>query len=258
MEQKETIKNRKGQGVVVLIQKAEAQKGLAFVMHGLGGFKEQPHIKIMAGAFYENGYTAVSFDTTNTFGESGGDYSDATITNYYEDLEDVIQWAESQDWFEKPFALAGHSLGGICTALFAEKYSEKVKALAPISTVVSGKLSMETKYERGIAEGWKRTGWLEEKSFSLPGIIKRLKWSHMEDRMKYDLLPMVKKLTMPVLLIVGERDQSTPLKHQKILFAALPGQKELHVINGSGHTFRKEEHLAELKKIFDSWIKTIG
>lgn len=70
-----------------------SQQGLAFVMHGLGGFKEQPHLQVMAKAFLANGYTVVRFDTTNTFGESDGRYEDATTTNYYEDLEAVIAWA---------------------------------------------------------------------------------------------------------------------------------------------------------------------
>src|SRR3989344_3292352 len=248
---KQIIQNRKGQKIVILVDGAENKNGIAFVMHGLGGFKEQPHIQTMAEAFLENGYTAVRFDTTNTFGESAGDYEKATITNYYEDLEDVIAWSEGQPWYHEPFALAGHSLGGICTALFAEKYPKKVKALAPISTVVSGKLSFETKEEE--AGEWKRTGWRETPRISKPG-VKRLPWSHMEDRLKYDLLPEAKKLSMPALMVVGSEDASTPLEHQKILFDALPGRKEFHVIAGSGHTFRAEKHIAELRQIFIKWI----
>src|SRR5437667_2029568 len=116
-------------------------KGLAFVMHGLGGTKDEAHIKIFAEAFKEKGFTVVRFDTTNTFGESAGTYEDATVTNYYEDLEDIITWAKSQAWYQEPFYLIGHSLGGISTTLYAEKYPKEIKGLAPISTVVSGTLS---------------------------------------------------------------------------------------------------------------------
>ena len=45
------IKNRKNQNVSVIIEKVDNQKGLVFVMHGLGGFKEQPHIEIFAKVF---------------------------------------------------------------------------------------------------------------------------------------------------------------------------------------------------------------
>jgi alpha/beta superfamily hydrolase len=84
------IKNRQNQNIAIVINKHENSKGIAFIMHGLGGFKEQPHIQLMASTFFEQGYTTILFDTTNSIGESDGKYEDATMQNYYEDLEDVI------------------------------------------------------------------------------------------------------------------------------------------------------------------------
>jgi len=250
------INNRKNQKIVVLLEKVENQKGLVFVMHGLGGFKEQLHIQAFAEAFLEEGFTVVRFDTTNTFGESEGNYENATTTNYYEDLEDVIKWASSQEWYEEHFWLIGHSLGGISTALYAENYPEKVVAVAPISTVVSGKLTLET--DREEIKNWKETGWRITESKSKQGLIKRLPWSHMEDRIKYNLLLRADKLMMPVLLIVGSEDDTTLLKHQQILFDKLPGEKEMHVIEGAGHTFREKEHLETIKHILKHWIEKIN
>ncbi len=254
--QKLFIKNRKEQNVSVIVEQTENQNGLAFVMHGLGGFKEQNHIITIANAFQERGFTVVRFDTTNTFGESDGKYEDATITNYYEDLEDVISWAKDQVWYQELFALSGHSLGGICTALFAERYPEKVLALAPISPVVSGQLSVEAhkRFKPDDFMRWEKTGWKEEQSVSRPGVIKRLPWTHIIDRLQYDLLPKASKLTMPVLLIVGENDTATPPDQVGILFNALPGEKEFHVIKNAPHTFREKEHLGEIRSLFLNWI----
>lgn len=254
---KTKIENRKKEKISVIVNTSENQKGLAFVMHGLGGFKEQDQIQTFATAFAGRGFTTVLFDTTNTIGESDGKYEDATITNYLEDLEDVIDWASDQEWYQEPFCLSGHSLGGICTSLFAENYPEKVLALAPISPVVSGKLSLEAskKYETKDLEEWKKTGWLIKESASKKGLVKKLRWSHMEDRLKYDLIPNVDKLTMPVLIIVGENDTSTPPEHVEILFRAIPGnKKEYHVIKDVPHTFREKQHLAEVKRLFLNWI----
>ncbi len=248
------ILNREGKKIAVVVEDKTSAGGLAFVMHGLGGWKEQLHVQAFAQAFRENDFTVVLFDATHSFGESEGDYADATTTNYYQDLEDVINWAKTQTWYQEPFWLAGHSLGGISVALFGENYPDKVKALAPISTVVSGKISAESS-EKEYLEEWKRTGWLSRPSLSRPGLIKKLKWSEMEDRMKYDLLPKASKLTMPVLMIVGDRDYGTPPEHQKILYGALPGEKELHIIKGAPHTFMEPEHLKEITSIFDKWIK---
>ena len=253
---KETIKNRKNQRVVALIEESQNSKGLVFVMHGLSGNKEELHIQAIAEAFKEQDYSVIRFDTTNTFGESEGQFEDATVTNYYEDLEDVIEWSRKQKWYKEPFVLAGHSLGSICILLFAEKFQSKVKALAPISTVISGKLSLETKSHSQDIEEWKRGGVLVWKGHS--GRIKRLKWSHMEDRLRYDVLKDINKIKVPVLLIVGEKDESTPVKHQKILYDALKCEKEFHIIKESEHTFKESKELTELKSLFEYWIKKLN
>ena len=52
----------------------------------------------------------------------------------------------------------------------------------------------------------------------------------MEDRLKYDVLPDIDKIKIPVLLIVGEQDIPTPVKHQKIIYDKLQTEKELHKI----------------------------
>lgn len=149
------IKNRKGKKIAVTLDENKNACGLAFVMHGLGGFKEQPHIQALVNTIKGKNYTVVSFDTTNTFGESDGNYTDATVTNYYEDLEDVISWAKNHSWYKEPFLLSGHSVGGFSISLFAEKFPDKVKALAPLSTVVSGELWRKAQ-DKTTMENWEK------------------------------------------------------------------------------------------------------
>lgn len=249
------IKNRHGLKVAVQIEKPEKPVGLAFVMHGRGGFKEQPYVRTFAQSFLDNNYIVISFDTTNSFGESDGDYGDATLTNYYEDLEDVINWSKTQNYYQEPFVLCGQSLAGLCVALYAENFSDKVKALAPISTAVSGQLSLTGYKPEELAE-WKKTGWRTTIGYS-SGKTKTLKWSHVEDLLKYNLLDKAEKLTMPILLLVGELDETHPLAHQEILFQALPGPKELHVIKGGPHTFKTPEDLKKVYLVLDKWLKNL-
>lgn len=254
------IKNRKGQNIDVVVDEAPNAKGIVFVMHGLGGFKEQNHIKMFAEAFVEKDVTAIRFDTTNTLGESDGAYENATVTNYYSDLEDVIEWSRLQKWYQEPFYLIGHSLGGLCTALYAEKHPSKVKGLSPISTVVSGKLSEEAhkEFEPESYDTWQKTGWLIKESNSKPGTMKKLKWSHMNDRLQYDLIPGAGLLTMPVLLITGEKDTATPPKHVEILYKALPGSVQSHfLIHDAPHTFTEPKHIEEVKMLIQNWITAI-
>jgi len=251
------IQNRKGQKISVIAEENSQAKGLAFVMHGHGGTKDQPHIETFAGAFRASGFTVVRFDTTNTFGESDGDYMVSTTTNYYEDLEDVIGWASTQGWYREPFWLVGHSLGGECVALYAEDHPQKVMALAPISTVVNRTMILANEPKERLEE-WNRTGWKISPSESRPGTMKKLDWKqYVDDSMKYDLLPKAGRLTMPVLLITGSKDHGTPYVDQKVLYDRLPGPKEINLIEGAPHTFKDPAHLEQIRAIFLKWIGSV-
>jgi len=141
---KRFIKNIKWDKISVLVEEKENSKTIAFVMHWLWGFKKQGHIRTFIKSFLDNNITVVSFDTTNSFWESDWNYENATVTNYYEDLEDVIDWASKQNFYKEKFILTWHSLWWICSILYTQKNPEKVMAIAPISTVVSWKLNIST------------------------------------------------------------------------------------------------------------------
>ncbi|MFH1916142.1 MAG: alpha/beta hydrolase [Nanoarchaeota archaeon] len=256
MDHKLFITNRSGKRIAVLLDVPKEQSGLAFVMHGLGGFKEQPQVEAFAKGFLDAKCIVVRFDCRNTLGESEGKFEDARLTNYYEDLEDVISWARQQSWFISPFFLCGHSLGGIAVAWYAEKNPKEVCGLAPLGTVVSGQLTMEAHGKEEIAK-WKETGWFEERSNSKPGVLKRRPWAMMDDLLRYDLRTDAAKLTMPVLFVVGDLDQSTPYVHQKLLFDLVSGRKEIHVLKGAKHTIRDEKHLQELTEILKKWLFSV-
>lgn len=255
--EKISIQNRKKQEIAILLEKARNSKGLVFVMHGFSGNMRQSQIETFAQSFHEKGFTVVRFDATNTIGESFGKLEKATATNYYEDLEDVISWAGSQAWYVEPFVLAGHSLGGLCSLLYAQKYPAKVKAIAPISTVVSGEAFLAADFTVEELEDWKENGMREWESGSVPGLIKRLKWDFVEDVKKYDAIKNIDRITIPILLMVGDQDKTTPLEQQEFLYEKLEAPKELHVIRGAGHTFKEKEHLDEIEHIFLGWIDKI-
>ena len=118
---KVTIKNRHGLKLVIGVDAPKDPKGLVFIAHGQGGSMAQVHIQAFGQAFFENDYRVVYFDATHSLGESEGDIIDVTYNNYVEDLEDVINWARTQDWYQQPFALCGQSMGAQSTAWYAEQ-----------------------------------------------------------------------------------------------------------------------------------------
>ena len=241
------IKNRQGKKIAVLVEKVKKQKGLAFVMPGLGGKKEDVHVETFVKSFLEKNFTALSFDVSNGIGESDGDYSQASFTNYYNDLCDVINWAKKEKWYQEPFVLAGHSMGGGCILWYGANHPEKVAGLAPISTVIGGHQTL-AKFGRDdlVATKHDKNGKEE---------IKKIDWPQFEkDILRYDIVTEGHKLIMPVLMIVGSEDAGTPLEDQKKLYDKLSGDKEIHLIDGAPHTFIESQHLKQIKKLFKNWI----
>ena len=115
--------NRKNQRIVDILEMplGEVQGG-CIIQHGYSGFKEQEHIQVIKDVFLDNGFITFNFDTMNSFGESDGDFENARLGLHAEDLEDVVKWSQKQDWFQKPLALTGHSMGGYAVAKYAEDY----------------------------------------------------------------------------------------------------------------------------------------
>jgi len=251
---KQFIKSREGKNICVIIEKSENQKWLVFLMHWFWGSKDEKLIRKCSEIFRNNDFTVISFDTRNTFWESDWNYEEWTITNYYTDLEDVIFWASKEDFYEEKFYLSGHSLWWICTTLFTQKFPEKVKALIPISPVVSWKLSLEIMDKNYLLE-LKKVWYILKKSNSVPWRIKKVNYSHYEDRLKYNLLEKADKMNLPILIIVWQKDETTPVIHQKLLFEKLTCKKELKIIKNSKHSFKDFWELEEVWEILNNFIK---
>jgi len=256
------IVNRYGLKIVGEITLPESPTGCAFIMHGLGGRKEEKHMLLLAKILASRNYTTVNFDATNATGESEGRYEDATMEKHYEDLVDVITWAKTQLWFKQPFLLAGHSMGGFAVTKYAEEFPEEVSALFPFAAVYAGKDSLEAheKFDHEELTKWRETGWVKRTSKSRPHLDLKLPWSHMEERLKHDLYLKSRNLTMPTLFVVGSEDTRCPPYQQENFYNKLPENtvKEIHTIQGAPHTFREQENLDQLGEIFSKWLTKLS
>jgi alpha-beta hydrolase superfamily lysophospholipase len=111
---------------------------------------------------------------------------------------------------------------------------------------------------------WQEKGYQESGSKSRPGVIKRVGWGVNESLKNYDIVPQAGVLTMPLINIVGEKDQPCPVKHQQIFMDAVASpNKKLIIIPGAQHSYRKagsdeyDQELQETKNTLNSWLHKI-
>jgi pimeloyl-ACP methyl ester carboxylesterase len=256
------LKNRKGLKIVGRFSRPNgAVRGTCVIEHGWSGKKEAPHIIAFQEAFLENGWQTFNFDATNSFNESEGKYEDSRLGLHYEDMEDVCQWVQKQDWFVGPLAISGHSMGGYAAARYAEDHPEEVALIAPIAPVVSGRLTNEARErdEPGMIKRWQETGWHISESIGSEEIIKRAPYAVHEEWQNHDLLLNTDRLTMPVFLLTGTEDTSCPPEHVQQLFDTIPhDNKVFKIVEGAPHTYRSPEDLATVKQLLSDWLRNVA
>ena len=253
------IPNRHGLNIAILVEIPENPKGLIFIVHGFMSIKEAPHIAALGLTSLQQDLIVVRFDATHSFGQSDGS-NQGTITTYTHDLEDVIQWAQAQDWYQEPFILAGHSLGGIAILEASRKYPSRTKALALLATVISGEMDNKGYMAldpKGYAE-WKESGFKDWPSRQNPDISIQVPFSHMENRNAYNALRYAPDISVPVFMIIGDEDiYFSPANQQELYDVLGSAEKEFHIIPNAPHSFIVEEHLQQLRALFSNWLKKL-
>ena len=109
---------------------------LVILCHGLNCDHDFELMRRIAMQLRSQGFATLMFDF-NGHGKSDGRFSEMTIPNEIEDLEQVLAYAQDLR-FVDDIALVGHSQGAIVAAMVAGKHPEDIKAvalLAPASSV---------------------------------------------------------------------------------------------------------------------------
>ena len=109
---------------------------LVIMCHGLNCDHDFQLMRSIETGLREEGFATLSFDF-NGHGKSDGRFSEMTIPNEIEDLEQVLAYAQDLRYVRN-IALVGHSQGAIVAAMVAGNHPEDIKALvtlAPASSV---------------------------------------------------------------------------------------------------------------------------
>ena len=251
MIQKTFIENRHGLKMAVRLNINPNNNKLIFLEHGLGSWKEYPHMLVMEDVFARNGYNVVNFDATNSLNESESSENGITVSGHYEDLVDVIEWAKSQPFYVEPFVVAGQSLGALSVVRYAGEHANSVDLVVACAfPYINGMIKIK---DDPIASQIIENGYYDKLSKST-GRILRMKSSWVDDLKDLDLLPYIKKIKAPTYVIIGSKDSETHINNSRILFDTLDCKKEFILLEGIPHDLANNDRDKEL---FSNTINSI-
>lgn len=258
---KQVIQNADGQKLVVLVEGLENKSNhkLAFIQHGLSSYKEYYVVRHAAEAFLSNGYVVVTFDSRYSFGESDGSIELSTLSASIEDLETVINWAKSQDFYAEPFALCGHSLGGGSALYYAEHHPDTVNKLISLGGMVGGKYYLRSYMLNSpeFFEKWRETDKRLCRKSNDKTIEGYVSFDFVLDLQNYDMVFDGGKIKANTLLITGENDLSSTVYNNERMLEKITAPKELVIIEDCLHTFASEQNQKELYETIDTWLKNV-
>lgn len=233
---------------VQVIKPARSNGKCVFLEHGLAGFKEEGMMQTAARAFTDAGFTAVLFDARYGLGESDGALEHANFTHFIEDLHTIILWAKTQEWFAVPFALCGHSLGAGACLHFAATHSTDVLGVVSLSAVISGQLLLDSylHHKPDFVHQWQKDRLLYRARADDETKNGFISYAHIEDALRYNIQDQAPRIKCPVLLVCGDKDISSTIPINTLLYDKLGGQKTLEIICNCNHIYQSEENKTAL------------
>jgi len=241
------IPSTKGNLAAVIHYSKNKTDKLAILCPGYLDSKDYRGLVGLAEMLQEQKYTVVRFDPTGTW-ESEGDISDYTMTQYLEDIKNVLGYMLYQPSY-KYVLLGGHSRGGQMSILYAARDSRisLVLGIMPSAGPTTGEQREE----------WKRAK-IKVSQRDLPdnkdkSIEFKVPFSHVLDRDRYDVVGDVKKVIVPIILIAGGLDDIVLPEDVKEIFDNANEPKKFLVIPGIGHDYRHNDSQVLLvnKKILE-------
>ncbi|MBO9459217.1 alpha/beta hydrolase [Labrenzia sp. R5_0] len=228
---------------------------LVIVVHGLGGSSRQAQIQEAAATFADYRCNVLTYDATNSFGNSGGNLKYASLTRHANDLEDVISWCRKELKFDGKVIVCGFSMGASAAFVVQSRNRKLINSIIAFAPIVSGEI------------------WLHNFRISKPGSYERLQaigsfvkfdevtnnegeigQYFVDDVLKYDFLKDEILINVPTYLAGGDLDTTCPPEALHALKANLKSTGRLKIIRGLPHTARKPQETKLIREFLSSLI----
>jgi alpha/beta superfamily hydrolase len=192
------------------------------------------------------GLMALRFDFSGN-GQSQGIFEEATWSKQILEMEAAISMMQEKGvtWI----GLAGHSLGA-AIALLTTLRDKPVSAICRIAgrTTANRNQHFLTPSQIQVLED------AGEVEFISRGRTLTLSRNFFEDAARYNLETAIQSLTIPMLVVHGDRDDIIPVTEARLAKQTNPEKVKLAVVPGGDHMFSNADHQEQIARTVADWF----
>ncbi|MFH1401055.1 MAG: alpha/beta fold hydrolase, partial [Nanoarchaeota archaeon] len=223
--QRVTFFDTKGNKVMGILADPGTAKTIVILAHGFLSGKDGAKYIALEKSLNAAGTATLRFDFY-AHNDSEGDFEDVTMTRGIDDIMHAIDYARAKGYAR--ISMVGCSFGGACAIIAASKTSE-LSALVLIAPV-SNYAERDKMVNADALDAWKKQGYQMRTFWT--GAPVRLNYTFVEDYQQYDGYAAAKRITIPTLIIHGDKDEAVPIA-QSQKTASLLAHGKLHIIAGA-------------------------
>jgi putative redox protein len=247
MEQAIQFVNPVGEGLAgTLHQPDSAPIGAVVAGHCFTCSRHTGVLRRISKDLCDAGFMVLRFDFSGN-GQSQGEFQHSTWSKQVQEMEAAVAWMQNQGigWI----GLAGHSLGAAIALLTARRLP-RVAAVCRVAGRVSTTRPMHfltSNQQQHLAQSG-------QVAFTSRGRQLTLKREFFDDAERYDLVAATRALSIPLLVVHGDRDDIIPVSEAHLAKKANPEWVELSIVVGGDHMLSRPEDQQQVGRTVAAWF----
>ncbi len=251
MEETLTFSDRHGHGIAAILSTPDGPTTrLAVLCHGFLSGKNSTTNKTLTRLLNAQGLATFRFDFFGQ-GDSDGPFEELTTTLAVQQTQAALDLMAARGYGR--IGLVGSSFGGLVAILTAAQRRDIV-CLALKCPVVDFAEELRITFGPEELARWHATGTIQN-IMGGPDRV-RLRYAFYEDCLRQIAYAPAEHITIPTLIVQGEKDECVPLHQSRRLHDALSGSKRLDLLPGADHQFTRGEDFHQMTTSISDWLTT--
>jgi len=211
------------------------------LLQGFLGKKDGEKLNSLSTYLLKLGFATARFDYPG-YGQSEGEINkEYLVSHIIDNIGCVLNFLKTQPGLNNSkVGIWGQSMGGMLSIITASLHPD-IRAVCAVSPPIQ--ITRGDDLEK-ISAGWKARGFIERKNSG--GELIKIPYDFVKDSRKWNAAEFIKDVQVPVLIILGKKDDVVPPGITRELFQAANEPKELMELDDMPHDYKEQVNFMDM------------